>query len=77
MQLRFFRQYFIFLTILVISFEILGNDLLDVDLEKRCDKRERLLDEKENESLSPIKVHKNYLDALLKRVKSKAEDVSF
>lgn len=70
------QLYFLFVTTLIgISFANPLTGSSEFELDKRCDKRERLLDERENEQLSTIKVHKNYLDALLKRVRSKAEDV--
>lgn len=77
MRISLFHKIFIFLTIFTIIFKTTtANDLSEIELEKRCDKRERLMDEKDKEPLSSIKVHKNYLDALLKRLRSNAENVT-
>lgn len=75
MRIRLFHKQFIFFAILALLLEITANDLSDIELEKRCNKRERLLDEKDDEPLSNIKVHRNYLDGLLKQMKLNAANV--
>lgn len=70
-----FFKYFIIISILNKTSS--ANDLSDIELEKRCDKREQLLEEKENEPVSNTKMHRNFVDSLLKRVKSGAESVRF
>lgn len=75
MRIHLFHKHFVLFALFTLLLEITANDLSDIELEKRCNKRERLLDEKDDEPLSNIKVHKNYLDGLLKQMKLNAENV--